>query len=98
LMVGGAIKAQLNNVKTQIGEPTKLNFDLKQSSASGAKNATHMVYVPAETGSHMGGRWVEVDDKGNADGASVNNIQRTGAGSLGRMQSNSGTAAPGGGQ
>ena len=95
LLINGAMKACINNVKAELGSASKLNFDLKQETAK--KKATHMVYMPAQTGSNLGGRWVEVDEQGNAnaDAVGANNVQRTGAGALGKMQSNSGGAGHG---
>jgi hypothetical protein len=67
---------------------------LKTSSVSGnrvvTKNGKHYVYIPSETGSHLGGRWVEVDENGNADSVGVNNVERAGSEALRRIQSNSG--------
>ncbi len=67
LLVDGAIKASILNTRTKVDQPTQLNFDFKQTSpaASIAKGGKHMVWVPARTGSHIGGNWVEVDDEGN---------------------------------
>jgi hypothetical protein len=70
LVVNGAVKASIMNTKTKADQPTQLNFDLKpvpaaQASAA-AKKGKHMVWMPATTGSHIGGRWVEVDDTGSA--------------------------------
>src|SRR5882762_7340744 len=63
LFVNGAIKASINNTKTFADKPTQLDFKLTgQYAANKAKKGTHMVYVPSETGSNLGGRWVEVDD------------------------------------
>ena len=93
LLINGAVKASINNVLAKAGSTT-LNFDLKTSSVSGnrvvTKNGKHYVYIPAETGSHLGGRWVEVDENGQADSTSVNNVERAGSEALRRMQSNSG--------
>lgn len=93
LVVNGTVKASINNVLAKSG-PTQLNFDFTSRSASTnrtvTKNGKHYVYVPAETGSHLGGRWVEVDENGNADSVSVNNVERAGSEALRRMQSNSG--------
>ena len=102
LLINGAVKASINNVLAKSG-PTELNFALKTNSASGdrmvTKNGKHYVYVPAETGSHLGGRWVEVDENGQADSTNVNNVERAGSEALRRMQSNSGAMgnATGGG-
>lgn len=80
LIVNGAVKASINNTKTKLGAPTELNFDLKPASASqasgSAKKGKHMVWMPAETGSHLGGHWVEVDDNGNAATTGANNVQK----------------------
>ena len=67
LLVNGAVKASIMNTQTKANQPTKLNFDLKQTSQASniAKGGKHMVWVPNRTGSHIGGNWVEVDDKGN---------------------------------
>jgi hypothetical protein len=93
LLVNGAVKASINDVLAKAGS-TQLNLDLKTNSVSGdrvlTKNGKHYVYVPAETGSHLGGRWMQVDEDGNADPIGVNNVERANAEALRRMQSNSG--------
>ncbi len=66
------------NAKTQLGKPTQLNFDLTAKTVP-VKKHTHMVYVPADTGTLIGGgRWVEVDDNGNP-------VNDTGTGSVQKM-------------
>jgi hypothetical protein len=92
LVVNGAVKASITNTKTKADQPTQLNFDLKPTSASqanaGAKSGKHMVWMPPTTGSHTGGRWVEVDGSGNAgDGAS--NVKRASGDELRSRQLNS---------
>ena len=66
LVVNGAVKASITNTKTKPDQTTQLNFDLKPVAAAqasaGQKKGKHMVWVPAATGSHIGGSWVEVDD------------------------------------
>jgi hypothetical protein len=83
LVVNGSVKASILNAKTQLGKPTQLNFDLTGKTAS-AKKHTHMVWVPPDTGTLIGGgRWVEVDDNGNVvNNAGANNVQRVNPGSL----------------
>jgi len=68
LLVNGAVKASIMNTQTKANQPTLLNFDLKPTSQASniAKGEKHMVWVPARTGSHIGGNWVEVDDSGKA--------------------------------
>jgi Carboxypeptidase regulatory-like domain len=93
LIVGGAVKASINNVKTTVGDPTDLNFDLKKASVSSAaangKKKTHMVYVPSQTGSNLGGRWVEVDDQTGQEMQGMNKVQHAGASAVGKLQSSS---------
>jgi hypothetical protein len=81
LVVNGAVKASIMNTQTKADKPTQLNFDLKpastQQASAAAKGATgksgkHMVWVPSSTGSHIGGRWVEVDGNGEADAGALN--------------------------
>jgi serine/threonine protein kinase len=68
LLVNGASKASIMNTQTKANQPTQLNFELKPTSQPGniARGGKHMVWVPARTGSHIGGNWVEVDDSGKA--------------------------------
>jgi carboxypeptidase family protein len=63
LVVNGSIKASIVNAKTKLGSHTQLNFNSTEKTAS-AK--THRVWVPPDTGTHIGnGVWVEVDENGN---------------------------------
>jgi hypothetical protein len=103
LIVNGALKASIKNTTTKADRQTQLNFDLKgaaPSQASGsAKGGKHMVWVPSNTGSHIGGRWVEVDEKGNADAGALN-VKRGSAEAVRQQQmQNSGgpQSVPGGG-
>jgi hypothetical protein len=62
LIVAGATKASISNVRTQLGEVQTLNFDLRKGAA--AKPFTkgkHYVWIPSQTGSHLG-VWMEVTD------------------------------------
>jgi hypothetical protein len=95
LVVNGAVKASITNTQTNADRPTQLNFDLKPVSASQAsapaKKGKHMVWVPATTGSHVGGRWVEVDENDSADTGALN-VKKGSAEALRReqMQNNGG--------
>ena len=89
LVVNGTVKASITNTKTKADQPTQLNFDLKPVAASQAsaaeKKGKHMVWVPASTGSHIGGSWVEVDESGSA-GAGALNVKRGSAEALRQQQ------------
>ena len=79
LVVNGAVKASITNTKTKADQTTQLNFDLKPvpaaQASSGQKKGKHMVWVPASTGSHIGGRWVEVDDGAKAAPGTLNVVR-----------------------
>jgi hypothetical protein len=66
LVVNGAVKAAIGNTKTKSDQVTQLNFGLKPVATGQAtteqKKGKHMVWVPPSTGTHTGGRWVEVPD------------------------------------
>jgi hypothetical protein len=97
LFVNGQIKASISNAKVSSDKPTQLDFKLTgQFAANQPKKHTHMVYVPGETGSHLGGRWVEVDDNnGPAAAAGTGNVKRLSGEAVRQMQS--GANNPGGG-
>ena len=98
LFVNGQIKASLNNMKVFSGKPTLQNFKLTGQYAANnrAKKHTHMVYVPAETGSNLSGRWVEVDDTAGSAAATAGTgrVERVSAESLRHLQ-NGGTTGGG---
>lgn len=81
LLVNGAVKACVTNIKTKQDQATEVNLDLKRLAAVRAtteqKRGKRMVWVPTRTGTHLGGNWVEVDEYGKA--ASGSNID-TGTG------------------
>ena len=89
LVVNGAVKASITNTTAKADQATQLNFDLKPAVASqasaGAKKGKHMVWMPPTTGSHTGGRWVEVDD-GGAAAADALNVKRGSAEALRQEQ------------
>src|SRR5947209_16156418 len=81
LFVNGSVKATINNTKTFADKPTQLDFKLTGQYASNKiKKHTHMVYVPAETGSNLSGRWVEVDDNSDTSAAlaGANDVKKAG--------------------
>jgi hypothetical protein len=97
LVVNGAVKAAIGNTKTKSDQVTQLNFDLKPVAAGQAsteqKKGKHMVWMPPSTGSHTGGRWVEVPDGATEPGAL--NVKRVSAEQLQREALTRGN--PGGG-
>ena len=89
LVVNGAVKASIMNTNTKPSETTQLNFDLKPATSGQAATAQkpkkHMVWMPPSTGSHTGGRWVEVDE-GAAGGANALNVKRGSAEAVRQQQ------------
>ncbi|HEY4272180.1 MAG TPA: protein kinase [Candidatus Udaeobacter sp.] len=75
LLVNGAVRASNMNTQTKANQLTQLNFEFKPASQAGnmAKGGKHMVWAPGRTGTHLGGNWVEADDKGNEHSGS--NVQ-----------------------
>jgi 5-hydroxyisourate hydrolase-like protein (transthyretin family) len=98
LVVNGTVKGSISNTKTKSDQATQLNFDLKPVAATqantAAKSGKHMVWVPAGTGTHMGGHWEEVPDGATAAGAL--NVKRASAEELQRQQRNMGNPNTGG--
>lgn len=87
LVVNGAVKASITNTKAKPDQATELNFDLRPLPAAqvnaAEKKGKHMVWMPPTTGSHTGGRWVEVPDGAAEPGAL--NVQRASAEDLQRQ-------------
>jgi hypothetical protein len=81
LVVNGAVKASIKNVKIALGDATQLNFELKQGRVTPEARGKHYIWVPTGTGSHIAGRWVEVDDRGNAS-ANADPVDRRNGGEL----------------
>ena len=92
LVVNGAVKAAVSNTKAKSDQATQLNFDLKPVTSGQAsteqKKGKHMVWMPPATGSHTGGRWVEVPDGAAEPGAL--NVKRASAEELERAGRNMG--------
>jgi Carboxypeptidase regulatory-like domain len=83
LVVNGAVKASIANSKTKSDQATLLNFDLTAAAAPKAKSGKHWVWVPADTGTHIGGRWVEVDESAKPEPGTLN-VQKANADQLER--------------
>lgn len=97
LMVNGAVKASITNTKTKADQMTQLNFDLRPlpagQVAAAEKKGKHMVWVPAPTGTHLGGHWEEVPD--GATSAGTLNVQRANAEQLQRQAQTMGSGGTG---
>ena len=64
LVVNGVTKAYISNVRTKAGETQTLNFEiLKGSRVTPFAPGKHYVWIPSQTGSHLG-TWAEVEGDG----------------------------------
>jgi VCBS repeat-containing protein len=74
LLVDGVTKAEIMNVRTRAGETQTLNFEiLKGSRATPFAPGKHYVWIPQQTGSHLG-TWAEVE--GDGKGMPVGMVER----------------------
>src|SRR5438477_9846459 len=85
VLINGTPKSSVT-IKT-VTENARVDFDLKTSPA---KRVKHYVWVPARTGSHMGGGWVEVDSSGSAVAGTLN-VDQDSAQAVQEMQRNTNT-------
>ena len=95
LLVDGATKASINNVRTKVGETQTLNFELRKGAmAKPFAKGKHYVWVPSQTGSHLG-MWVEVDDDSKAMPSGMQERMRWSGNALARkIQSNGDQGGP----
>ncbi len=92
LAVNNTVKASITNVKTRVSPAVAMNFNLQTDKSGGSatvassssKKKTHRVWAPGETGSNLGGRWVEVE--GDGVEPSVNNVKKASGDSVRSMQ------------
>ena len=74
-------RSSLRDLKMANDNPRKLDFELKPTAEK--KKVKQYVWMPPPTGSHMGGKWVEV---GSANEADVNRIEKTSGAALQKIQ------------
>jgi len=64
LVVDGVTKACIKNVTSRAGETQTLNFEIQKGSlAKPFAPGRHYVWIPWETGSHLG-HWAEIENDG----------------------------------
>ncbi|HWY41345.1 MAG TPA: carboxypeptidase-like regulatory domain-containing protein [Chthoniobacterales bacterium] len=64
LVINGAVKATISNVRTKAGETQGLNFEiLKGSQVTPFAPGKHYVWIPSTTGTNLG-HWAEVEGDG----------------------------------
>jgi Carboxypeptidase regulatory-like domain len=96
LVVNGATKASIGNVKTQSGGVQTLNFELRSGAmAKPFTKGKHYVWVPSQTGTHLG-QWMEVENDGKVmPSGMAERVNNQGNALVQRIQNqNPGPAAP----
>jgi VCBS repeat-containing protein len=74
LLINGVTKADIMNVRTKQGETQTLNFEiLKGSRVTPFAPGKHYVWIPQQTGSHLG-TWAEVE--GDGKGMPIGMVER----------------------
>jgi hypothetical protein len=91
--VEGGIKSS-QTVKVRASKPSVVAFNMSKTSAVTGKGKKKYVWVPSETGTHLGGRWVEVDEASTADSPTARNVDTLSGNSLERAQRLSTGQAP----
>jgi hypothetical protein len=89
--------AKSGEIKTRADGSVRVDFDLKSGTAK--KKKTHKVWVAGNTGSNLGGSWVEVADDENAPVSAdngANPVDRAGGNSVRKMQQMGGGNSRGG--
>lgn len=76
----------IDNVRARDEGAVRIDFEIKATAAKNvpSKKAKHMVWMPAPTGSNLGGKWVEVDDSAQTN-PKADNMDRVSGESLRHM-------------
>ena len=79
LVVSGAVKASITNVRTHVGQTETLNFGIQKGAAKPFAKGKHYVWAPPDqlTGTHIG-TWVEVDDTSKQSPGALERIRNEG--------------------
>ena len=89
VVVSGVIKASIKNATATGTKPVQYNFALTGKTM--VKAGKHFVWVPARTGTNLGGGWVEVNDDGST-AASTDRTQQINRNTLERASQSAGGA------
>ena len=80
------VPTSIGNVKPRPEGAVRVDFDIKPTAAKAVgKKAKHLVWMPSDTGTHMGGRWVEVDDGSTVPG--IEHLDKASGEALRKLQS-----------
>jgi hypothetical protein len=80
---GGIRSSQI--VKTQANK-TRVAFDMSKTSAMTGKEKKKLIWVASQTGSNLGGHWVEVNEKNRGGKSSGQNVETFNGNSMDDIQ------------
>lgn len=87
--VAGGVQSSTQMIQARSGHPVMMTFDLrptgKAAATGGKKKKKTYVWMPSETGSHLGGHYVEVDDNAGIE-PNAQNLNRANANALRQFQ------------
>jgi hypothetical protein len=88
------VRSPVQTVQARMDRPVMITFDLRPThgskTAAGGKKKKKYVWVPSETGSHLGGKYVEVDEDATDAGPSADHISKSSGAEVKRLQSTQG--------
>jgi uncharacterized surface anchored protein len=96
VLSGSQVQGYMDNINTSTTKAAKVDFDIRGGAAGQPKKTKHLVWVPSETGTNLGGRWVEEDNSTGNE-----RVDKQSGESLRRIQNNAGSVnsnSPGGGR
>ena len=62
VLSGSNVQAFIDNLHTNGVKNARVDFDIKPAVGREPGKAKHLVWVPSQTGTHIGGYWVDVND------------------------------------
>ena len=87
----GGVTSPVQAIKVQPNKPVTIAFDIRNNggakTASGGKKKTKFVWMPDQTGSHLGGHWVEVDENATGAGPTAQHVNGANGNAIRDLQS-----------
>lgn len=88
----GGVTSPVQAIKVQGNKPVTIAFDLRnnggaKAASKGGKKKTKFVWMPDQTGSHLGGHWVEVDENATDAGPTAQHLNKANGNAVRNLQS-----------
>ncbi|MDQ6809157.1 MAG: carboxypeptidase-like regulatory domain-containing protein [Verrucomicrobiota bacterium] len=96
--VAGGVQSPTQMIQARSGHPVMMTFDLRptgKAAATGGKKKKKFVWMPSETGSHLGGHYVEVDESAGIE-PNAQNLHKANSNALRQFQDMSPNPSGGG--